>query len=130
MSDFLESVLRVFAFEWCDELWWSDRQEDGKLRLYADCSDFFHWATSDVEEIEGEEDLALLVRSKQDVQAALGAELVGHWPSLYCARKRGMRPQGAIYELLPKEIWHLFDACGPERETGFGNPRARPEDPA
>lgn len=43
---------------------------------------------------------------------------------LFCARVRGERPQGAAYKVrYPEELWPLFDAAGPEREVGFGNPR-------
>lgn len=41
---------------------------------------------------------------------------------LFSARSRGMRPQGAYYKLFPRDTWELFDACGPEREVGVGNP--------
>ena len=32
-----------------------------------------------------------------------------------------MRPQGAYYKYIDKEVWHLFDEAGPEREVGKGN---------
>lgn len=41
---------------------------------------------------------------------------------LYSCRIEGMRPQGAVYRHNKKELWPLFDACGPEREVGLGNP--------
>ncbi|UDL15984.1 hypothetical protein QEH42_gp234 [Microbacterium phage Pumpernickel] len=44
-------------------------------------------------------------------------------PLLFAAKSRKMRPQGAYYKSIPENIWHLFDACGPEREVGMGNPR-------
>lgn len=34
---------------------------------------------------------------------------------------RKERPQGACYP-SNKDLWPLFDACGPEKPTGFGNP--------
>jgi hypothetical protein len=43
---------------------------------------------------------------------------------LFVARVRNMRPQGAAYKVrYPEEIWGLFNAAGPEREVGLGNPR-------
>jgi len=43
---------------------------------------------------------------------------------LFAARVRKMRPQGAAYKVRYDEsIWPLFDACGPVREVGFGNPK-------
>jgi len=31
---------------------------------------------------------------------------------------------GAFYRYIEKELWPLLDACGPEREVGFGNPKS------
>lgn len=42
--------------------------------------------------------------------------------SLFACRSRKMRPQGACYPDDHPELWPLFDACGPEREVGMGNP--------
>lgn len=43
---------------------------------------------------------------------------------LFAARSRKMRPQGAAYKVrYPEELWGLFNAAGPEREVGLGNPR-------
>ena len=47
---------------------------------------------------------------------------------LYCARKRKMRPQGAMYKTIPKTLWHLFDVCGEEREMNMGNPKPQPKE--
>lgn len=33
-----------------------------------------------------------------------------------------MRPQNAIYTSIPEDLWDLFDACGEERPSDFGNP--------
>ena len=41
---------------------------------------------------------------------------------LFAARSRQERPQGACYSGYDRSIWSLFDACGPEREVGLGNP--------
>jgi hypothetical protein len=41
--------------------------------------------------------------------------------TLYACRRKHMRPQGASYP-SDKELWPLFDACGPEREISLGNP--------
>lgn len=41
---------------------------------------------------------------------------------LFAAKVKGMRPQGAAYTYIPTDAWDLFDACGPERQTGMGNP--------
>jgi hypothetical protein len=44
----------------------------------------------------------------------------------WCARVRGMRPQGACYKSIPEAFWPLFDACGPAREADLGNPSKQP----
>ena len=71
------------------------------------CNDVFHWGCADVEDVH-EEDLPMLEQAFKD------SDIYGD--DLYCARKRGMRPQGAMYKHIDKEAWHLFDACGPERD--------------
>ena len=51
-----------------------------------------------------------------------------HGPLLFCCRVRGMRPQGAALRSIPKPLWPLFDAAGPERNPkDFGN-TPRPEE--
>lgn len=45
---------------------------------------------------------------------------------LWCARQRATRPQGAYYKHLDPRLHHLFDAVGPEREVGLGNPDPHP----
>lgn len=106
--------------------------EDDKLIFFINCNDVFFWAVADVEEIESQEDVDLLRKSIEDCKNnctdfesetynKIRGEEVG--TILFCCRKRKMRPQGALYEeLIPPSLWHLFDECGAERETGFGNP--------
>jgi len=86
----------------CDELYWTD-----DLIFYVHCNDLFFWGSVDVENIETDDNITLLMEClRQSKNNAL---------LLYCARKRGMRPQGAYYKYLFKEE-DLFDNCGPERE--------------
>ena len=33
-----------------------------------------------------------------------------------------------MYETIDKTLWPLFDACGPVRTVGFGNPEPHPID--
>ncbi len=48
----------------------------------------------------------------------------GALADLFSARCRGERPQGAAYKVrYPEALWDEFNAAGPEREVGFGNPR-------
>lgn len=81
-------------------------QDDG-ISMVVDCNDTFWWATADAEDIQPFQLGAL---------DAAYAESPSHGGILWVARKRSMRPQGAIYRSIPAEQWPLFDACGPERE--------------
>lgn len=80
------------------------------------CNDFFLWGGSDAEPLN--EDHMPAVR--QAIADCGGS--IDNGTLLWVARARQMRPQGAYYSYFPRETWPLFDACGPERETGFGNP--------
>lgn len=109
-------LLRLAAIEdFARDLDWSE-----KLEFFINCNDVFYWGVADAEGIESEEDVEDLRRACAD------ADLDG--PLLYCARRRGIRPQGAAYKILCKKNWPLFDSCGPERAPELGNPEARPED--
>jgi len=114
----IQRILRLIAEHDCHNtlFWRSD------LKFYINCNDAFCWATSDAEPIESEADIDLLQKSMEE-----GGD---DGPLLYCARRRGMRPQGAMYTYLEPEHWPLFDACGPKREVGFGNPAQHPGDQA
>lgn len=80
------------------------------------CNDFFYWACADAEDIS-EETLPLLHKAVDDCNGDVSIGAL-----LYCARQRKERPQGPYYSLLPKDLWSLFNECGPEREVDFGNP--------
>lgn len=85
--------------------------EDG-CKICINCSDTFYWGCSDSEEISVE-DLPSLVECYK-LSPSYGGEL-------WVCRKRGMRPQTASYsECYPEAEWHLFDACGPERDDPDG----------
>lgn len=109
-SNFIERLLRVVSENDIHSyLFWSD-----KLEFFINCNDFFWWGCADLEPIKYDDDMALLLE-------CLGLDGT-HGPLLYCARKRQMRPQGAYYKYIGKDLWPLFDACGPVREKGIGNP--------
>lgn len=124
-----ETVLRALhltGFDYTDQLWWRE-DDDGALRIFVPCSDFFAWATADVEEIT-DENISSLEATVAECEA-----IRGRWNGedgflLWCARERGMRPQGAYYANLDRDLWHLFDACGGPRVVGLGNPKPHPED--
>ena len=112
---FIEDLLRlVHKYDSCHSLEW-----DSELNFYINCNDIFCWGCVDAEDVTPET-LPILEQAFKD--AKYSGDL------LYCARQRKMRPQGAAYKVIAKKDWHLFDACGPEREPGIGDPEPRPED--
>lgn len=111
--EFVLGVLEVMSGDNTTDLWWRTKDEYAPITFFVNCNDIFMWGCSDAETITPE-NLLVLKQSYADSE--------DHGAELFCARVRQMRPQGAWYSYCPREEWHLFDACGPERETGFGNP--------
>jgi hypothetical protein len=120
-------VFRVLAlyddYELHEFLYWQTGA-DGGVRFYANCNDLFAWGCSDADEITSD-NIGALESALADVAAVQGYA-TSDALLLFCARLRGMRPQGAMYEHIPRALWPLFDACGPERITGLGNPKPQP----
>ena len=133
-------VMKLVAADNTEDMWWKT-DKDGNLHVYVNVSDFFVWGCSDVEEITSQEDIeglrkafedsrefAETVKTPRDAGGYVSREDIAkvsasiHWPELWAARKRGMRPQGAIYPYL-KGIESLFDAAGPERDIDVLNPK-------
>lgn len=111
-EELIKEFLRITSEYECHsgELYWNK-----DLEFWIVCSDLFAWALADLEKVTPE-DFPEFKKALEDAGGDDG-------PLLYCCRKRGMRPQGAFYNHFDKENWPLFDACGPERETGIGNPK-------
>lgn len=130
--EFVRRVLEVFdKYDQHDDLWWRTGKEYGggqynqPAQFLAKCSDVFWWGTADCEDITPE-NIGELEQAMADAKAACKhGEIYG--AMLFCARVRKLRPQGACYPKEP-ELWPLFDACGPHRETGMGNPHPHPRD--
>ena len=123
MEQFKVNLLKLVAeHDLHGEITW-----DTALSFYVICNDVFAWGCADAEDIESQEDVDLIHQSIVDCQAADMTKDV-YALELFCARKRKMRPQGAMYESTPKALWHLFDACGEEREITSGNPRPQPKE--
>jgi hypothetical protein len=122
--DFVLRVLRIFdgdpGPDGAELFWRTDAPEFAPVTFFARCDDFFMWGGSDGEPITPD-NIGDLEQAVADMRA-LGLPDWDKAHLLWIARKRGMRPQGAYYTYIEKEYWPLFDACGPERETGFGNP--------
>lgn len=117
MSDLTLRVLRVFAFDNTEQVWWRTDGEYAPVTFFATCNDLFAWGCADCERIT-EQNIDLLERTaaelSEDDQSYLG--------ELFAARARQMRPQGACYKSWPEHIKALFDACGPERSIDVFNP--------
>jgi hypothetical protein len=120
MEEYKVNLLKLMAYwDLHDELYWSR-----DLDFFIKCSDVFAWGYADCEKIASQVDVDLLEEAIGDCREI---EEMGQFSAsmLYVARKRGMRPQGAMYEHIPVELHKLFDHAGPERKVGVGNPVAR-----
>lgn len=126
-SDTILRALRVSSFDYTDMVWWRETaNETGTpdLRIFVNCNDLFFWGSADLEAIT-DDNIALLENTVAEVEA-----ITGKWQGedgflLWCARNRKMRPQGAFYKYFDVRLLALFDACGPERKTGAGNPEVQ-----
>ena len=120
LSQFIMRVLNLASkYDLCSVIWWRTDGKYAPITFFVNCNDLFYWACADTEEITPEN-----IDSLEQAIIDLGAickhgEVYG--VELWCSRMRHMRPQGAFYP-HDKELWLLFDECGPEREVGFGNP--------
>lgn len=126
--EFVERILRLFAmfpYDMNDTLLW---RVDGKwapITFMVNCNDDFWWATSDCEVITPD-NIELLEQSIRDAVDTAGDPRDAYWGVLlFCARIRGMRPQGAAY---PEKaaLQELLNSAGPERPVEFGNPKSIP----
>lgn len=104
------------------ELIW--RSDGAALIVCVDVSDVFAWGGADAEDLTPER-LPLLAQAVADLRAIHPNDDM-YAVDLFAARLRGMRPQGAAYPKERAATQALFDACGPERPTGLGNPRKPP----
>lgn len=124
LSNFDLLVLKFFdEHQMQEELSWTC--EGDKITWYVRCSDIFFWGCSDAEDILPA-NFSELEKAFKDCKKVLSEDeflYTGHWLLLWVARCRQMRPQGAAYPDNEK-LWPLFDAAGPFRETGLGNPYA------
>lgn len=146
-------VAKLAEFDGNSAIFW--RYDNGRMRVFAECGDVFAWGCSDVEEITPD-NLAMLRQAVADVRTLTTTETLEQRDAsdgftLFCARARGMRPQGAFYKYLEVHIvepgppnaehgyptWKpnkelaaqrtaalhaLFDAAGPERVVDAANP--------
>jgi hypothetical protein len=124
--DFTLKVMRLMADEDIHEdIYWVVGDEKDNFRFSVTCNDIFFWGSADGEDLTPENfgDLLQAIEDEKKIRASVYTV----WgPMLFCARMRKQRPQGAVYESIDEAVWPLFDACGEEREVGFGNPHAHP----
>jgi hypothetical protein len=121
--DELEFLLKFFRLSAISNSYGSffwNFDEDNKLRILANCNDLFFWGSSDCEELNPE-NIDVFEKAIEDMKSISGS--IYRSVELFCSRVREERPQGAYYKYLNKEEAVLFDACGPEREIGLGNPK-------
>lgn len=94
-------------------IWRVDMTAAGQptVKLFATCSDFFHYATADLEEITVA-DIPLLA----SCLTALSGVDVAYLGELFAARKRRMRPLPAACKDMTPATRALFDACSTAAE--------------
>lgn len=108
-------LLRLASkYDACESLQWTE-----DLRFFINCNDVFFWACADAEKVT-KADVPLLAQCWL-LAGAIDGDM------LYCARKRKLRPQGAMYKFIDEENWHLFDAVGPERDPKTPGNTPKPE---
>ena len=106
----------VHKYDDTNSLYW--HPESYGMTFLLLCNDEFYWACSDAE-IVTPDDLPALTQAYEDAKAA-GSY---HGALLWISRKRGLRPQGAMFAYFrTTEEIELFKATGPERPAEFGNP--------
>lgn len=129
-SDF-DTVLRAmrifngFNGPSSDELWWRTDDQYAPVTLLINCNDLFFWGCSDCETLTPA-NIGELEKAAEDMKALHPKGDYDEAGLLFCCRQRQMRPQGAYYAHIEKCWWPLFNLCGPERDTGLGNPKAIP----
>jgi len=92
---------------------------DREMTLFAQCSDFFFWATADLEEI-ARDDIPLLRQTLGDLRAIGAEEELG---TLFAARKRKLRPQRPCYKHFAPPVAALYDACCTKEERAGADDR-------
>lgn len=107
------------------EFFWYIDQKTKELQFSVSCNDVFCWACAEAVEITPE-NIHIWEQAHKDCE-----EILPNWgyiyaPMLFAARVNQCRPQGACYPTGHdfEKLWPLFDAAGPEREVGLGNPYA------
>lgn len=93
-------------------------KDDTGISCVIRCNDVFWWGCADFEEVT-EANFPVLEECIKKTREYGGL--------LFCAHVRGLRPQGAFYGVIPKELWPLFDEAGPERSEDEPGNTPRPD---
>lgn len=102
-----------------EDVFWRTDGKYAPVTFFVQCNDVFAWATADAVDLTPQ-NIRIFEQSICDCKASVQfGEIYG--PMLFCARVSGMWPQGAAYP-HERELWPLFDACGPERAIDYSNP--------
>lgn len=144
-QELLFEVAKLASDDAYDSIRWHF-DKSGKMSLWVDCSDIFSWACSDAETLTAET-FPELVQAIADVRWVNGECDDGF--TLYVARRRKMRPQGAWFkylkvtdrtpngkggwrveenEELTAQLHQLFNDAGPERGINLNNPRSQSDE--
>ena len=108
-------ALAATAFDNCDDLFWRVDSEYAPITMMVSCSDVFAWGCADCETITDEniDDLEKAYIDDPDNGAAL-----------FCARLRGMRPQGFYYQYIDKDKCRFSIHAGLREKQGSGIQKA------
>ena len=119
-ADKIVEILGLFSDEKMGHESLSWHVQGGEVLFAVACNDVFWWGTADAEPFD-QQDIPALQQALDDCAAA---DEYGHCyaATLFCARKRNLRPQDAAYPNEPALV-ALFDAAGPKRENGLLNPK-------
>ena len=123
-NDFVTQLLTWIAEEDLHgSIFWRTDEASKNITFFVNTNDILAWGCADAEEIN-EQTFPVLQQAVADCKAIdpiCGANI---GCDLFACRMNKMRPQGAVYltNLANRKFWPLFDACGPERIVGYGNP--------
>lgn len=117
MVEVLEFIAQKDLF---DIMFWRTDGKYAPVTFILNTSDLLAWGCADAEEINTET-FPLLKQAIEDCEAIDPIFGAIEGCSLFSCRVKEMRPQGVAYP-ENRELWPLFDACGPKREIGIGNP--------
>lgn len=113
--DYVVEVLKIFReLDMEEELYWRFQDEDGALVFWVICSDLFHWAMADGEDLQPE-DLPMFKQCIEDLKATGAQTWQLEVGPLFAARKRGMRPMSLWLKRLRYGDYHEPDRRSPEK---------------